>query len=299
MQLFSLSQRSAQSLHPQPNLIRFAVLRGLALSCAALAFASTLVGCGAPVSTPVPTSTTSPVGYIYLTGNWLFTLTQTSGPTPFSSLAGFINETDQTPGTYDLTTSVFQSSPASNCYADATTIPSQGSTKGNDYFTSSFSVDGQFLYITATKNAAADQLTGTYLVTDGCAAESRGNLIGNKYATLTGTYSGQLGGVTTTQNLQVDLTQATQGTGDGYFLMSGTATATGSPCFTSATVDAAGSTVVGNKVMITLDTTGGDATQVVLTGTFDITADTINFTSIQGTGSGSCSGSLGNATLTS
>jgi hypothetical protein len=294
-QKFEMSNREPQRTRP----LAARATRGL-LTALTFSLASLLIGCGAPVATPYGGANPTPVTtYAYLTGNWMFQLSRTSGPTPFTALSGFINETDQNPGTDDLTTAVFQATPASNCYQTSTTIPLQGSTKGNVFSVSSFSVKGQYLSLTAKKNAAADSLTGTYSVSDACAAESKGTLTGVKYASLTGTYSGSIVGPDSAQSMQLNLTQPAQGNGDGYFLMTGSATFTGSPCFTSGTVAAAGSTVIGNSVMLTIDTTGGYATQVVLTGTFDAAADTINLSSIEMTGSGTCSGSLGTARLTS
>ena len=258
-----------------------------------------LAGCGGNVSVAndggTPTPTPIPVAdYPFLTGNWVFQTVATSGPTPFSTLSGFINETNQQPGIYDLTTVVLQSSPATTCYSGNATIPLQGQVKNTAFFVSSFSVNGQYLYITATKDATASHLTGTYLITQGCAAEAKGTINGTKYASLTGTYAGSIAGTSPAQKMQVVLTQAAQGTGDGFFYLSGSATFQGPSCFTKGTLSGLQSTVLGNTALLTI--TADDGSQVVAQGTFDVAAQTLSLTSVQVLG-GSCAGQLGAATL--
>src|SRR6266702_1058067 len=161
---------------------------GLALSVIA-----GLTGCGTsgyPGSASSGGSGSS-AGYIYLTGNWQFQATTPSGPVPFTALAGFINEQGDKPGVDDLTTAAFQAQP-STCYLGAPVIPLQGSTQGTALGLRSFSVNGQYVTINATKDSTATHLNGTYKVDGGCASGASGTLSGTKYAPLTGTYSGSL-----------------------------------------------------------------------------------------------------------
>ncbi len=276
----------------QPRCV--AATLGLAVVCG-------LAGCGGTVTTPGGSGdggggTLVPAAdYPFLTGNWVFQLAPTSGGTPFTTLSGFINETNQEPGIYDLTTMVLQSSPGSNCYEAYSVIPAQGAVKGSSVFVSSFSVNGQFLYITLQKDSTGSKLDGTYLITQGCAAESKGTIHGVRYTSLTGTYTGSIAGTSPAQTVQLALTQASQGTGKGEFYVSGSATFNGPSCFTQGTLVPTESIVIGDSAVLTVTAT--DGSKVVLSGTFDVAAKTLSLSSIQIVG-GSCAAQLGSASLT-
>ncbi len=234
--------------------------------------------------------------YVYLTGNWQIDMTNTTAPVPFTALSGFINEQGDNPGTDDLTTAALQAKPG-DCYVSAVTIPLQGSTQGDHLGLHSFSVNGQFVTISATKDSTATHFTGTYTVSGGCANGAAGTLSGTKYAPLTGTYTGPITGSSPAKTIQLALTQYTTGTGDGVFLISGTAAFTGFTCFTQGTMPSTAGWVSGSSASLTFNTNDASGAQVVLTGTFDSTAHTLTLSSVQITG-GSCSGSVGGATLT-
>lgn len=258
----------------------------VALLCAAL-----LSGCGGTVGTSLGRNSS-----LSLTGNWQLITTDTSGAPAFSSFAGFIDEA--TDGSGNLT-AVFQVQPGT-CYLGATTVPASGTTSvtaaGATSTTavslSSFSVNGQYIYITATANSTNDQLTGTYQISGGCANGTTGTLTGTRYAPLSGMYSGALG--SSNQTATLSLAQGALGNGSGYSPVTGSATFSGVRCFTTGTLTTNNGSAIGGAVQLTF--TANDGETVAITGTFDPAADSITVTSGTISG-GACSGSLGTGTL--
>lgn len=243
---------------------------------------------------PTNGSTPPPAGYAFLTGNWVFATTPTASPTPFTGLSGFIDEQDQDPGTNDVATAALQAQP-SNCYLGADTIPLEGTVQGTALGLHSFSVNGQYVTINATKNSTATTLTGTYSVSGGCANGAAGTITGTRYAILNGTYTGSFTN-SPAQGLQLAVSQNTQGTGSGNFFVSGTAAFTGISCFTTGTMAADNGSIIGNMVVLTYTTNDPSGAQVVLSGEINPTASTLTLSSAVVTG-GSCAGALGGATL--
>jgi hypothetical protein len=176
-----------------------------------------------------------------------------------------------------------------------TFIPLEGTVQGTAVGLHSFSVNGQYVTITATKNTKATQLTGTYSVSGGCANGAAGNITGTRYAILNGAYAGTIAGGG--QSIQVNVAQNTQGTGSGNFFVSGSATFAGISCFTTGTMAAENGSIIGNTVVLNFATNDPNGAQAVLTGQIDPAADTLTLSSVDVTG-GSCAGSLGGATLT-
>jgi hypothetical protein len=234
--------------------------------------------------------------YIYLSGNWEVQTSPTSSPTPFTSLAGFINEQGQNPGVDDLTTVAFQATPGS-CYEDATVIPLKGSTQGANLHVESFSVNGQVLTIKAKKDVTATHLNGTYSISGGCANGATGTISGTEYANMTGTYAGSINGSSPTETLSLNLSQYVQGSGNGAFLVSGKGAFSGISCFSTAALASQNGAVVGSSVSLLFNTNDPRGAQLQLTGSIDPSANTFTLSEIQVIG-GSCPGSLGTATLT-
>ena len=266
-------------------------ITGLAL----LGCVAGLAGCGGNVSTPVGSSP-PPANYSYLTGNWEFVVTGT-GTLPFTAMAGFINETSQTPGTFDPVTAVFQVTPDTACYNGAPTVPLNGSVGLTTLKLTSFSVNGQILRLTATKDGTATNLTGTFQASSGCVKSATGSFTGTRYSALTGTYAGPLSAATIPQTMSLNLTQMSQGTGDGIFQTFGSANFTGFSCFTQGTLLAPAGVVLGSSVSLTFTTNDPSNAQLVLIGKINPAADTLTLSSATVTG-GSCSGSYGAAVLT-
>lgn len=248
----------------------------LALFCTGL-----LSGCGGTVGTSLGQNSS-----ISLTGNWQLVATATNGTPAFSNFAGFINQ----PLNGGLT-AVFQVEPGT-CYLGATTVPTSGTVTGTDVSLSSFSVNGQYIYITSTVNATNDQLTGTYQINGGCANGGTGTITGTRYAPLSGTYKGMLGSSSRTATLS--LTQGALGNGSGYSPVTGSATFSGISCFTTATLGANDGTVLGSAAQLTFTATDGET--VTLIGSINPVADSLSISSGTVSG-GACSGPLGTGAL--
>ena len=287
----SFSPRFSQAV---PKLARSGLLvLSLTILC-------TLLGCGGNVAIPGGSPTPAPPdpNYVLLTGNWQFQTTSTAGTSPFASFSGFIYEEGDDPGTNDVVTSAFQVAPSSGCYDAAVSVPLKGSAEGLKLSERSFSVNGQFLTLTATRpDKTSGTLTGTYTVAGGCANGAAGTITGTKYAALSGTYAGSVDGATPAKTLSLKLSQFTQGTGDGIFLISGSATLGGFACFTGASLASTDGAVTGSSAVLNFTANDGIKTPIQLAGTFDPLAKTLTLSSIN-VPSGSCSGSYGTATLT-
>lgn len=234
--------------------------------------------------------------YTYLSGNWEIQTTPTSQPTPFTALAGFINEQGQDPGVDDLTTAAFQATPG-ECYMDAVVLPMKGATLSSGLLLQSFSVNGQVLTINAKKDSTATHLSGTYSISGGCADGAAGTIAGTEYQNIKGSYSGSVTGKSPAETLTLNLAQYEQGSGDGAFLVSGTAKFSGIACFSSGTLASQNGSVVGSAVALMFSTNDPAGAQLTLTGTIDQAADTLTLNSIEVSG-GSCPGTIGTATLT-
>ena len=268
--------------------------------CLGLAFGGALglSGCKTPMggsgggSTPAAPDP----NHIYSTGNWQIQATATTGVAPFVSIAGFINESGTDPGVNDLTTAAFQAQ-SNTCYSSTPTIPLQGAVLGYQLGLRSFNVDGQIVTISAAEDATVTHLTGTYSVVGGCADKATGVLNGEKYSALTGVYKGSFVSATAPETMQLSLSQFGQGTGDGVFLVSGTGTFTGVPCFTQATLASSDGGVVGSAVNLSFVTNDPTNARLEVKGT--ITPDAKTFTVASATVlDGSCAGPLGTAILT-
>jgi hypothetical protein len=232
----------------------------------------------------------------FITGNWVIQFTPTSGGTPFTQLAGFMDEARSASAGKNNATAALQGQTPDACYAGANVIPLFGSVTGATVFFYSFDVNGQYLTINATKNSGSTQITGTYSVGGGCDNGAAGTLTGTRYAVLDGTYSGSVT-ANAAQTLQLKLTQNTTGTGDGTFFVSGSAAFQGFSCFTTGTMAGTSGSIIGNAVQLALTTNDVNGSQVILTGSIDPAADTLTIASANVQG-GDCSGSLGGATLT-
>lgn len=233
---------------------------------------------------------------VNVTGNWQFQSTQTSGPSTFASLAGFLNQQGTSGSDSNFTTAGLQSfeTSASGCYT-TDPLPLNGSVLGTQVSLRSFSVNGQLLTINATANSTGTQMSGSWNVLGGCADGAKGTLTGQEYAPVTGRYTGPVTGGNPGQSLSLVLTQTGPGAGDGIFLLTGTASFTGFSCFSGGSIAAPSGTIVGSAMNLRITTDDPNAS-VVLTGTTDPTAGTLTFQSIQITG-GSCKGNLNGAVL--
>ncbi len=207
-------------------------------------------------------------------------------------MAGYLSQ--QGTGDNEFTTAAFQAQ-ASGCFTDATTVPMYGTTTGMDVNLASFAIEDQTLSVNVQANTGGNQFSGNYSIAGGCADGVSGTVTGVEYASLGGTYTGSITGSSPAVTLSLSLSQDAAGTGLGTFPLSGSATFSGISCFTQGTLDSQNGSVIGDSV--TMDfTTNSQGAEVQMTGTFDPAASTLTLSSIQISG-GSCSGTLGTATL--
>jgi len=254
-------------------------------------------GCAKPAAGDGGTSTTSPVSdpnYKFATGNWVFSATAPGGT--FATLSGFVDEQGGDPGTNDFTTAAMQAQ-SSSCYSSSPILSFEGTVTNTTVSLTSFTEEGQVMTISATKNAAANAVTGTYSVSGGCANGASGAFSGVLYQPLNGTYSSAVSSASPTPSVQLTLAQATQGDGSGISFLSGSASFQNISCFTGGTVSSPGSYVLGNRVSLSVRANDSAGSQILAAGIFDAAGDTITFPSIAIV-SGSCVGSFGPATLT-
>ena len=230
---------------------------------------------------------------VNVTGNWQIQLTPTNSPAPISSMAGYLHQQGQ--GTSQFLTAALQAQ-TSGCFADASTVPMYGGTSGSYVNLTSFAVDNQTLSINVQANSGGNQFTGVYSIAGGCADGAKGTATGTEYAPLTGTYTGSVMGSSPAVQLSLSLSQTAEGTGIGDFPVSGSATFSGISCFSQGTLDSQSGSVIGNTVSMLFNTNDSAGAQLQMAGTMDSAANTLTISSIEMTG-GSCSGSLGSATL--
>ncbi len=260
--------------------------------CAVKQGSGTSTGPTTPPTTP-PTATPSGP-YVFLSGNWEFTPSSTKGPVPFTLLAGYLDEFNNSVGVSDFATAALQVR-STTCYTDQTTIPLTGGVTPSHAVFQSFPIDLQVLDLSGNKNTQVTQLAGSYTIAGGCGDGASGNLTGQLYNQLMGQYTGALTNSTTT-SIQLSLTQDAKGTSDGRSFVTGSAVFHGFSCFSTGTLVAPNGWVLGSSLSLTFNTNEATGSTVVLTGSFDPAADTLSISSASVTGGG-CAGSLGMATL--
>ena len=265
-----------------------------ALMTAAVAASLLISGCSKPPGGSGGTGggggggTANPT-FIGMSGNWMLTGSGSSGggaATPIT-MSGVIAE-QAASGASRFTTSVLRLQ--APCYLDAQIVPLDGQVTETRYQSASFDVKGQYLSLDALKNTDATQLTGAYTIKGGCADGQSGKFTGQRYADLTGTYAGATSVAGRTVSIAV--TEDTNGTGDGTFIISGTAQFTGFSCFTSGQIGNAGSSISGSNVDLQFTANDQGGSQVRLQGQIDPGAQTLTLSAAGVTG-GSCSGDLG------
>ncbi len=232
-----------------------------------------------------------------VSGNWEFVFTPAAGTPALTGATGSLDQAAAAGAQGAFTTAVLLVT--APCYADAPQVPIQGFAAGSALTLNSFGVSGQFLNLTTTIAGGGGTLSGTYAVTNGCAAGAKGSVTGVRFAPLTGTYAGPTSGGGT---LSLALTQATVPAGDGTFLLGGRMTATGFTCFADgatvvpATGGADGS-LSGPTAAVAFVTDEAAGSRLSVAGTFDTAAKTLTVTRyvVQG---GACDGQAGTAVLT-
>jgi hypothetical protein len=229
-------------------------------------------GCG---STPAPTSTsTAAPTYPAITGNWsISAASQISLQTYL--MGGYITNTN---GSVSGTIHVLNSP----CYSITEDVPITGtvSTSGTVTATSP-AVANQVITIGGTITSTVFT-AGTYAITGGCATGDHGSVSGYSVASYSHAYIGSFISTPTHINIVPTIIATQNGPdSDGFYHVTGTASFSGSPCFTSGTL--AASAIAGPYMSITITTNNGtvtfagyatDSTGKTITGTYSIAGGT-------------------------
>jgi len=282
--------------------------------------AGVLTGCGGTQTTAAGSGsgsgggTTTTTDNPDATGNWEFDFTKTPGtPNMFQSLTGYIKDNVADTGSTKFTnaemteTTTDIGGTTATCFIGTIPISLTGTTVGAAMNLTSFSINGQFLNIdNGTLDSTSSTMTGgTYSITSGCASGSNGTFTGQRYSPLTGTYAGPIAGTSPASSISITVSQNLLGNGAGDFLVSGTASVSGSSCFSSGALTSASlnpdSYVTGKFAnLVFIDSTGTN--ELTLVGTFDVKADTLTTSSMTVTsvasGATVCTIGSGNSTLT-
>lgn len=286
------NKRPSRGMLQEPNAGRV-VLAGQAVWAALSLLPLVLCGCAtsgnSPSTPPVDTSG-------YLTGNWQAAVTGATG-SPVTAFAGSVTETTSTSdaGQYTMALLQFQGP----CFIASPLLPMQGNIKAAAVGLDSYTVNGQAVHIAATANSAGTSMTGTYSVQGGCAGGATGNFSATRYAALTGTFAGTVAVAGAAGNKAVlSLTQGTDSTGSGTFLLTGTLTLAGTGCSLNATAATSMANAVrGSQAALTLNASDGSGGVATISGTFDPAA-AIFTPSVFNVQAGSCAGSYASSPLT-
>ena len=243
---------------------------------------------GCATHSPSSGGTTTPSsGGTSLTGNWEFQVS-TNGVAPFTKLSGFVNQPTASPDSSNAVTASLLTQ-SNTCFSGTKVLDFSGYLKGSTAQLVAFpSFDQSATLGLSTQCTGGLSLCGGYTVAGGCADKASGTLLGVRYSDLSGTFSTAVGVM---PGLSVQITQPSQGTGQGTFLLSGTATATGATCFTSGTLNPQESTLSGSAVHLSINPAAGATQPLILDGTInaDTTTLTINAVTFSG---GTCMSSL-------
>lgn len=259
------------------------------ISSAALVFI--LSGCGSGGTPTVNTPTQPPSGsQTSATGNWQFNMTPVQGGTVFPFVSGYVINGQNGVDAAELTGTA-----TTGCFLGRNSIAAGIGVSGTTLSLSSLSINGQYLNFVGTLNESKSSFSGSYKVSGGCADGATGTIQGARYASLSGNYGGTLD-ATPAQGMQLVLTQSSEGNGNGTFLVAGTATFSGFPCFTTGTLTFPDSDLTGSVVDLSIKTNDPAGAQVIVNGNMDVGATKLNLATVQVIG-GACSGTYGTANL--
>jgi len=243
-------------------------------------------GCGGSAAGTVPVN--PPATYLNLLGNWNFLFSPSNTLEASFVVGGYLTNSN---GAVTGTLHVYGSS----CYPVTQDIPVTGTlTTAREISLTSGAVSGQTLSMSGT--AADNAIAGSYAITGGCAAENGGSIAGTVVPPFTDTYSGIFGSVS---GVSIGFSVTTTQSGpysDGEYNVTGSATFTGSPCFSSGTI--ASSTIFGDYIDVTIDANNNGVMQ--FSGLADVYG--ASGTAINGTyrvTGGTCAGDYGAGTIAS
>lgn len=240
-------------------------------------------GCGGSGTSSTSSSTPPPPQYPSITGNWSLTAASTV-VVQNTLIGGYLTSTGKSvSGTLHVLNSP--------CYSLTTDVPITGTVTTAGVLTAtSAQVSSQTISVSGTING--DTLSsGSYTIAGGCANGDKGTVTGYIAPPFTNTYSGTFSSGVYNITMSVTTTQSGP-TADGIYQVGGTATFSGSPCFSSGTITS--SAVAGGYIAVVITATNGgvidfageitDSTGKTISGTYEVTA-------------GTCAGNSGNVSL--
>ncbi len=162
-------------------------------------------------------------------GNWQVTASSALTNNATTLMGGYLNQSGNNIAgafhVFDL-----------QCFDPTTDVVLNGSVAGEKATIVSSAAGGQTISFTVSA-ASPSALTGSYAITGGCAAGEKGSLTAVLVPSITGSWKGTLASTSgAAVRVSAVLTQ-TAADAHGLFHVSGNLTFTGSPCFTSASVD--------------------------------------------------------------
>ncbi|MGA7339658.1 MAG: hypothetical protein WBE72_21455 [Terracidiphilus sp.] len=197
--------------------------------------------------------------YLNLTGNWNIALTPSNPMQIGPLLGGYITNTNSSvSGTLLLQVPACSASLVSMPATSPVSVPIAGTlaADGNIAFTGTssdgltLSVNGVVTYPSAPVPGIYYPLDGAYAISGGCTASESGSVIGLAVLPLATTYTGTLQSASGS-SYGASLTVAESGpNSQGVYTLSGAATFTGNPCFSSGAITS--SVVFGDNVDVTI-----------------------------------------------
>jgi hypothetical protein len=249
-----------------------------------MSLALLIAGCGGNSSTPPPPQ----IQQLALTsGNWDFAAAS-SGGTNFLIGGNVVQTGTSVTGGLRVVNST--------CFTPSTPVPITGNISGQTATVTSATIASQT--INASLSGSATAITGTYTITGtGCAGGDKGNIAGVLVPSISATWKGTFIS-NTVANPGVGVTASiVEGAPDptGLFVISGTATYVGSPCFASGT-SATGSGMAGRTTDVLLKNDDGSTVEFI--GSLNNPAAPTQMTGTYTVSGGLCGGDSGNGTLT-
>lgn len=161
--------------------------------------------------------------------------------------------------------------------------------------------NGTVLTITGKTSTYTTLDSGTYTLAGSGCLNDNGAISGNEIATVNGTYTGTVKSAVTGQTFGVTttLTQTSTPDAKGFFYLNGTASFTGSSCFTTAAVESPYTQTTylsGSEFAVEFIPTGTSNTDIATGGSFSPDVKTLYFSYVV-TG-GNCTNDYGQGTLT-
>jgi hypothetical protein len=212
-------------------------------------------GCGGGAPGPAPKSSApaapAPQASPRL-GNWQFTTASTVPGKPPVTFAGSLSQAGAAVnGALHVD--------GSNCFDRSTTIPFTSTVSASSTSLTSSVVDGQV--VTLTGNFDQFTFNGTYGIKGGCAAGEQGSLTGVNISNISKNLSGTfINSAQKTFSVAGEIAQSDNGSSDGSFPISGTATFD-TPCLSTGAIQPGtfpnGSFILGMSVALQVQTSKG------------------------------------------